>query len=238
MLPHLRITRVLQLVDLLRTRPPKPVRTLAAALDISVRTVYRYLDTLREAGFRIEQDEHGRFSLSPTNGLGETLASAARARTQTLLEDAIERRRQAWLVEYASAHSGKVMDRLVHPIGFTPGNVCVVAYEPAVDRVNYYRIDRIRDVTVTDEPYALSPRHKAHAPDFFGFNFNGQYLHLEWKLSARGRILLLEQYPLAESHLSTPDDDGWHTLAAVIHDWAPARRFADGLPDEVLWIGR
>lgn len=60
---HVRIYRVLQLITLLRARPAKSIRHLAKALGISERTVYRYLDTLRELGFNIEQDEYMRLSI-------------------------------------------------------------------------------------------------------------------------------------------------------------------------------
>lgn len=63
---HQRISRVLQLITLLRARPAKAIRHLAKALSTSERTIYRYLDTLRSLGFDIIQDDFMRFSIAQT----------------------------------------------------------------------------------------------------------------------------------------------------------------------------
>lgn len=56
-----RIYRVFQLINYLRSKPAKTSKALAALLEISERSVYRYLDLLMQLGFEIKKSEVGRF---------------------------------------------------------------------------------------------------------------------------------------------------------------------------------
>lgn len=56
-----RIYRVFQLLNYLRTRPSKAPSSLAGLLDISERSVYRYIDLIGQLGFEVKKSEAGRF---------------------------------------------------------------------------------------------------------------------------------------------------------------------------------
>lgn len=58
-----RIYRVFQLINYLKATPAKSCRMLANMLDISERSVYRYLVLLSEIGFHLNKDDNGRYSL-------------------------------------------------------------------------------------------------------------------------------------------------------------------------------
>lgn len=58
-----RIFRVFQLVNFLKARPPKSMKSIVVFLDTSERTIYRYLDLLKELGFALEKDNANRFSI-------------------------------------------------------------------------------------------------------------------------------------------------------------------------------
>lgn len=58
-----RIYRVFQLINNLKSQPPKGPKVLADLLGISERSVYRYLDLLQQLGFEIGKTETGRFYL-------------------------------------------------------------------------------------------------------------------------------------------------------------------------------
>lgn len=51
-----RIYRIFQLINFLKARPAKPIKSIMKYLDTSERTVYRYIDLLTELGFRVEKD--------------------------------------------------------------------------------------------------------------------------------------------------------------------------------------
>ena len=56
-----KILRVLQLITYLQEVPHKSVQQLSTFLDTTERTVYRYLDLLRECGFDLHKDAGQRF---------------------------------------------------------------------------------------------------------------------------------------------------------------------------------
>jgi proteasome accessory factor C len=56
-----RLLRLLQLIATLREQHPKSIQQLRDLLETTERSVYRYLDLLREAGFELEKDFEGRY---------------------------------------------------------------------------------------------------------------------------------------------------------------------------------
>lgn len=61
MFNQVKILRVLQLISLLKKQPPKTIKSLAGFLENTERTVYRYLDLIRELGFDLQKDDQNRF---------------------------------------------------------------------------------------------------------------------------------------------------------------------------------
>lgn len=61
MLNQHKILRVLQLITYLQESPHKTINQLATFLDATERTVYRYLDLLRECGFDLHKDHNQRY---------------------------------------------------------------------------------------------------------------------------------------------------------------------------------
>jgi proteasome accessory factor C len=59
-----RIYRLFQLINYLKARPAKSVRSIEAFLDTSERTVYRYLDLLKDLGFTIERDNNNKIFIA------------------------------------------------------------------------------------------------------------------------------------------------------------------------------
>lgn len=56
-----KILRVLQLISLLKKEPAKSIRFLAGILESTDRTVYRYLDLVKELGFELQKDQNNKF---------------------------------------------------------------------------------------------------------------------------------------------------------------------------------
>ena len=61
MLNQHKILRVLQLISLLKKEPSKSIKFIAGILESTDRTVYRYLDLVKELGFDLQRDSHNRF---------------------------------------------------------------------------------------------------------------------------------------------------------------------------------
>ena len=64
-----RIYRVFQLINFLRARPSKSIKNIMQFLDTSERTVYRYLDMLKDLGFKVERDNGNRVWISASGNL-------------------------------------------------------------------------------------------------------------------------------------------------------------------------
>ncbi|MFM7903516.1 MAG: HTH domain-containing protein, partial [Bacteroidota bacterium] len=56
---HNKILRVFQLIGLLRTGPARTLSSLSSTLGSTERTVYRYLDLLKEIGLSLRRDRKG-----------------------------------------------------------------------------------------------------------------------------------------------------------------------------------
>ena len=59
-----RIYRLFQLINFLKAKPAKSVRSIETLLDTSERTVYRYLDLLKDLGFNIERDSNNKIFIA------------------------------------------------------------------------------------------------------------------------------------------------------------------------------
>lgn len=59
-----RIYRLFQLINFLKARPSKSVRSIETFLDTSERTVYRYIDLLKDLGFDIEKDNNNKIFIA------------------------------------------------------------------------------------------------------------------------------------------------------------------------------
>ncbi len=62
-----KILRVLQLITLLKKQPSKSIRFLAGILESTDRTVYRYLDLVKELGFELQKDHNNKFQIIGEN---------------------------------------------------------------------------------------------------------------------------------------------------------------------------
>ena len=58
-----KILRVLQLITLLKKEPAKSIRFLSGILDSTDRTVYRYLDLVKELGFELQKDQNNKYKI-------------------------------------------------------------------------------------------------------------------------------------------------------------------------------
>lgn len=67
MLNQHKILRVLQLISLLKKEPSKSIRFLSGILESTDRTVYRYLDLVKELGFELQKDQNNKFLIIGDN---------------------------------------------------------------------------------------------------------------------------------------------------------------------------
>lgn len=273
-----KIERMLRLMKMLTANTLYTVDDIAERLGMSRRTVYRYIDTFRDAGFVIKKSngiirldkESPHFkdisqlvhfteeeavilkraieSIDDTNLLkqnlkrklysvydnkilADTIVRGDNASNVRNIVEAIEQRRQAVLHDYRSAHGSAVRDRHVEPFAFTTNYVQVWCYDIDDGACKLFKTARIGSVTVTDTPWRNEDSHVKGFVDIF--RMNGQKrLHIRLAMGIMARNLLLEEYPLAEQHV-TPLPDGRWLLDTDVADYAGAARFAVGLMDDI-----
>lgn len=66
-----RIYRVLQLIAILQKEPAKSIRNLSVLIKTTERTVYRYLDLIKDLGFDLQKDDFNKYSINQTKNLND-----------------------------------------------------------------------------------------------------------------------------------------------------------------------
>ena len=273
-----RIERMLRLMRYMSGNINYSVEELAEKLDMSERTIYRYIDTFRGAGFavtklwanvyKLEKMPKGApdfdrlmfFSeeesylinslldgLVPSNalrkGIKEKLAVVvdataianyvdrrSNAAHVTSLTQAAREKRKVLLKGYESGNSHTIRDRYVEPYGFTTDYIDVCAYDLEAKQNKIFKIQRINEVEILDEPWEAEKSHHRQGMDVF--RMTGNYVgHIRWQMSVMAKNLLIEEYPLAEKYLKRKVNS-W-ILDTDICNYAGACRFYVGLAKEI-----
>ena len=273
-----KIERMLRLMKMLTANTSYTVDELAERLSMSRRTIYRYIDTFREAGFVIKKsDNHIRLdkasphfkdisqlvhfteeeavilkraieSIDDTNMLklnlkrklysvydnkilADTIVRGSNAATVHALIEAIEGEQQVILHNYRSSHGGVVRDRRVEPFAFTTNYVQVWCYDTESHSCKLFKLSRIGSAEVLDTVWQHKTEHKRDTIDIF--RMNGTERHrVRLELGMLAHNLLIEEYPLAEAHLTPTDKEHW-LLDTEVASYAGVARFVVGLLDDI-----
>ena len=273
-----KIERMLRLMKMLTANTSYTVDELAERLSMSRRTIYRYIDTFREAGFVIKKsDNHIRLdkasphfkdisqlvhfteeeavilkraieSIDDTNMLklnlkrklysvydnkilADTIVRGSNAATVHALIEAIEGEQQVILHNYRSSHGGVVRDRRVEPFAFTTNYVQVWCYDTESHSCKLFKLSRIGSAEILDTVWQHKAEHKRDTIDIF--RMNGTERHrVRLELGMLAHNLLIEEYPLAEAHLTPIDKEHW-LLDTEVASYAGVARFVVGLMDDI-----
>ena len=272
---------MLRLMKMLTANSSYTVDELAERLDMSRRTIYRYIDTFREAGFVIKKSgnyirldkESPHFkdisqlvhfteeeavilkraieSIDDTNLLkqnlkrklysvydnkilADTIVRGSNAATVHSLIEAIESEQQVILHDYRSSHGGVVRDRRVEPFAFTTNYVQVWCYDTESHSCKLFKLSRIASVEILNDEWQHKAAHEKARIDVFRMNGKEQH-RVQLELGILSRNLLIEEYPLAEEHLTPIDEEHW-LLDTEVASYAGVGRFVVGLMDDIRII--
>ena len=276
-----KIERLLRLMKLMSGPTYYTIVDLQDTLGMSERTIYRYIDTFKEAGFAVEKvrgnvprlvtmkrpysdlskivyfSEEEAYvvnrlidSLDNTNalkqGLHRKLAAIydatsiadyvdkkSNAANIQALADAAKNKQQVVLKNYESSNSGDIRDRKVEPFGFTTNYLDVWCYDPEDGRNKRFKIARIDEVEVLDEPWADEALHSSSEIDVFRMSGPERY-HVRLRLSLRAKNLMVEEYPLAEKCIRKNGDH--YLFDADFCALEGVGRFVIGLAGEITII--
>lgn len=148
------------------------------------------------------------------------------------LSYAIEHKKAAMLVDYMSAHSRTVQNRLVEPYALSNNDTDVECFEVTTHRNKTFKVARMRDVIVTDH-LKWGNEQDHHRPYTDVFNFSGETRHhVVLLLGVLSANLLGEEYPRAASALHRVDDQLWR-FETDVTSYVGIGRFAIGLMNDI-----
>jgi proteasome accessory factor C len=277
-----KISRVLQLIAQLRSPLGVDKDEFARRHQISVRSVERYINLLKnDLSFNISKDNkrfridetkktfhHEDFtvftleeaaliknailnfqtsndllskniltklySLSDLEEISKAFASLHISQNISILRRAISDKKQAHLVQYASANSNNIRDRTVEPIRFEHYFEYLTALDLEDMKVKQFKIERINEVNLSKSSQKFEHLHQSLFMD--DFYMSGTKMgHVELQLTLRAKQLLTEDFPNAQKHLTAKN--GTCFYAADVADFEGIGRFVLGLPAEVEVIG-
>ncbi len=243
-----KIERILRLMRLMLGSTYYTMQDLQDTLGMSERTIYRYIDTFKAAGFAVEKTHGNVFrlvtmkrpfpdlskivffseeeayivnrlidSLDNTNALkqglhrklsaiydatsiGDYVDKKSNSANIQALADAAKEKKVVILKKYESSHSSDVRDRRVEPFSFTTNYLDVWCYDLEDGKNKLFKIARIDDVIILEDPWTFERMHNSDAIDVFRMSGSERY-HIRLQLSLQAKNLLLEEYPLAEKYI-------------------------------------
>lgn len=275
-----KIVRVLQLLMLLSNNRYRTNQEICEELEFTERTLFRYLDTFREAGFAVKKNQNNVYRLDVstnklTKNLGDLLYFSeeeacilrnaidsidSQTKAKELLKKklyavydykviadivvehhdykilsklkkAVEGQFQVVFKLYRSAHSNTMVDRFVEPYEITSSHDLVWCYEIDTHQVKVFKISRISDVEITNQPWIFKDKHQIGFMDIFRIS-STQRFHIKLLLSLRATNLLLEEYPMSSPYLKETTGNRY-ILSTDVCSFEGVGRFILGLYDDI-----
>jgi proteasome accessory factor C len=273
-----RLQKLLEILTLISGNVMYSVAEIADKKEISLRSTYRYIETIENAGFvfsrngtRIKIDKensHGKmlddllhfskeeafilsraiytidddnqvkgnlikklYSLYDFKRVANTIIKKEQSQNVHLLLDAIENKKQVVLIEYQSANSQSIRDRVVEPIEFTINYTSIWCHDIESNSTKIFKTSRIKTVEISSISCCHQNDYKVGYLDIF--RFSGQIkLSVKLKLNLRAKNLLTEEYPLSETFI-VPENENCYLFDGWVCAWEGIARFVMGLPGDV-----
>ncbi|HPD96639.1 MAG: WYL domain-containing protein [Bacteroidales bacterium] len=168
--------------------------------------------------------------------LADVIVKPEQGKNIERLTEAIGNEQYVTLENYRSANSNNISNRTVEPFQFTTNYEQIWCYDPTEQKCKLFKIARIGNVTVLEQPWLSKKKHIHSQIDIFrnaAPNFVGE---VRLNLNVRAYNLLVEEYPLSESFIQKTDDKQYHLTAPVCCYDGPCR-FIMGLFSEVKILG-
>ena len=153
------------------------------------------------------------------------------------LSIAIQEKKQVMLVNYFSARSETVTDRLVEPMQFTDNYEAISAFEVSTEQNKYFNIERISEVRLLDSDMFFEDQHEFFKPDVFGFQGKEMDKEVEFEMSLRASLLLKEEYPMARAYIKALPGGKRFVFKAKVQAYEGPARFVKGFGDEIFSKG-
>lgn len=170
-------------------------------------------------------------AISDMTNLGEYTCNKAYAINISKIASAIKERKQIILKNYSSAHSNTVSNHIVEPFEFTSNQIDIWAYDTQDCLNKRFKISRIEETEILDNDWENEQFHKSETIDDFRTHGNDKH-HVMLELDYLAKNLLIEEYPLAEKHITSIGNDHW-LYEADVNKLDGVGRFALGLTQHI-----
>jgi len=151
------------------------------------------------------------------------------------LRKAQKEKKQILLINYASGNSQTVKNRMVEAFEFKDDFNLVWAFDTALRQNRQFKVCRIENIQESPLPWEYERQHKSKPVDIFR-NTGDLNKHVTCTLTLKARNLLVEEYPLAERHL-TPRGKNHFAFNAPVAKYEGPGRFVLGLTEDVQVSG-
>ena len=150
-------------------------------------------------------------------------------------ERTMETKSQVILSKYQSASTESVSDRLVEPVGFSSNFESITAFEIESGLNKFFKIERIGDVHILNNPFEFEGKHESLVSDIFGFNDTGEGHHIKLQLSMRAMLWLKDDYPSSINFIKEVENGHW-ILETEVFSMQPVNRIIRSMPDDIISI--
>ena len=154
------------------------------------------------------------------------------------INSSISENKRILLKGYHSLNTQKISDRVIEPITLTDNYNSVCGFEVETQLNKYYNLERITEVIQLEEEKQFHQFHQMDEMDVFGFSEkNGRKFSVELIVSLRAYILLKEQYPKIENHITKEINSEKYRVKIDVNNPKPITRFILGLKEDIEVIG-
>lgn len=147
------------------------------------------------------------------------------------LHEAIKYELKVVLRNYSSPHSSTTRDRLVEPFMLMDGNCEARCFEPASGMNKTFKVARMGEVEILDDPWQFKDQHRQMFTDAFMFS-GDKTMTVEMVLGQLSHNILTEEYPKTISHITKIDNSHW-LLQLKVCSYIGIGRFVLGLLNDI-----
>ncbi len=177
-------------------------------------------------------------SLGTSAGLLHQASHTASAHSAySRLHEAIQRQLCVILMDYRSANSHTERNRNLEPYAFTDDLSSVIAFEPSASANKAFKLERIGEVRVLQEPWKHERRHQKIEQDPFGMPLGPEATEIHLRLGELSSQLFREEFPAFAHLLQEIHQNPSNTQSCEIHlrigNMQGIGRFVLGLIDDI-----
>lgn len=144
---------------------------------------------------------------------------------RSLLQKAINEKRQVILYAYSSTSSSVISDRYIEPICFIRGGKAILSYDTEKLAMRQFNLSRIGDIRILDNGWEYESEHQRIEADIFGWTDLGESFNICLDMKLAAMTFLIENHPNAKKELFRKMENGWYRLEANVHSLDPVRNF-------------